>query len=270
MQSTIEQRPVPTISTGRELAVGSVISTTFSVWSKNLLQFWILSVAAMAPMIVGAVISGSTLPGITTPASVNPFRPEPTHMGAVGPFVAGALVTCVLFLVEVGAISHGVIQHLAGKPVSLGGMVGAGVRRFVPLVLAAIVSYLMIVTGSFLLFVPGIMLACALAVALPAIVAEGIGAGASISRSFQLTKSNRLRILAIFLVLFVGSLVVNSVTNFVLPRLTPFAPMLGAAVGMVINSAVGTLVWIAPSVVYHDLRRAKEGTSAVELAAVFD
>jgi len=271
MQSAaLQQDPTPAVAAGRELAVGRVISTTFSVWSKHLLLFAVLSVVAMLPMVLGAILGGTAIPGLTSPAAANPLRPVEPHMGAIGPFIIGALVTGLLFFVEVGAITHGVIQHLAGKTVSLGGMLNTGLRRFVPLLLVGLGSYFLVLFGMLLLFVPGVFLACALAVALPAVVAEEIGAGAAIGRSFRLTKSNRLRIFAIFLVLMLASLAVNTVGNFVLPRLTPFAPMVGTVIGLIINLLFGTLIWVAPSVVYQDLRRAKEGTSTAELAQVFE
>lgn len=268
--AALQQDPTPPVAAGRELAVGRVISTTFSVWSKHVVLFAVLSVIAMLPMVLGAILGGTALPGITMPAAANPLRPDPPQLGAMGPLLVGGLVTMLLFFVEVGAITHGVIQHLAGKAVSLSGMLNAGLRRVVPLLLVAIGSYLLVVLGMVLLIVPGVFLSCALAVALPAVVAEGLGAGAAIGRSFRLTKSNRLRIFAIFLVLMLATFAVNSVGNFVLPRLTPFAPMVGTVLGLTINLLFGTLIWIAPSVVYQDLRRAKEGTSAAELAQVFE
>ncbi len=39
---------------------------------------------------------------------------------------------------------------------------------------------------------------------------------------------------------------------------------------LILNVVFGTLFWVAPGVVYHDLRVAKEGVATAQLAAVFE
>jgi hypothetical protein len=56
-----------------------------------------------------------------------------------------------------------------------------------------------------------------------------------------------------------------------LPQLTAsFSPVAGTLLGLVVNVVFGTLLWVAPGVVYHDLRVAKEGIATAQLAAVFE
>ena len=55
------------------------------------------------------------------------------------------------------------------------------------------------------------------------------------------------------------------------PALTQsVSPLAGFVAGQIVNVVIGTLFWVAPGVVYHDLRVAKEGVATAQLAAVFE
>lgn len=252
-------------------SVGGVIQRTFSTWWKHVVVFSVLTLAASVPIVLLALLADTPVQGLTAP-NPNPLDPA---AGAPPALPAGFwyayLGTMLLFLVEVGAITHGVINHLAGKRVSLGAMVGAGLRRAVPLLVVGVLSYLIVLLGMVLLVVPGVIFACALAVAIPAVVVERPGVLGAIKRSFALTKGKRLAVFAIFLVLMVVVLAVNLFASFVLPALTAaVSPMIGTVVGFVVNAVFGSFLWVAPAVVYHDLRVAKEGVATAQLAAVFE
>ncbi len=208
-----------------------------------------------------------------TAPSVSPLDPAAMQAQQHLPagFWVGYLGTMLLFLVEVGAITHGVINDLAGRRVSLGAMIAAGARRAVPLLVAGVLAYLLVFLGTILLVVPGIWLACALAVVMPAVVVERPGVVGAIRRSFALTKGKRFSVFVVFLLLVLvvmGAAVLGSV---LLPTLTAsIAPAIGTVVGALLNVVFGTLFWVAPGVVYHDLRVAKEGVATAQLAAVFE
>jgi hypothetical protein len=252
--------------------VGRVIARTFSTWRRHVVVFSLLTLVADLPVFAVGVLAGIRVPGMTAP-SASPF--DPAGAAAMSALPQGIwlayLATMLLFLVEVGAMTHGVIQHLAGKPVSLGAMIATGFRRLVPVVAVGLFCYLIFLVGLVLLLVPGIILACALAVAIPAVVVERPGVFGAIKRSFALTKGKRFAIFVAFLVLFLIVITVTTFGSFVLPALTAsISPMLGTIVGLVFNIVFGTLVWVAPAVVYHDLRVAKEGVQTAQLAAIFE
>ncbi|HEY6001475.1 MAG TPA: hypothetical protein VIV57_01295 [Anaeromyxobacter sp.] len=252
--------------------LGRVIARTFSAWWHHLPAFTALTLVADLPILLASVLSSVPVPGVTAP-NRNPFdraAMEAAPTMPQGVWVAYG-VTLFLFMVEVGAITHGVIHHLAGKRVSLAAMIGTGFRRFFPLLAVAVICYLMIVVGTVLLVVPGVFLFCAVAVAIPAVVVERPGVFGAIRRSFALTKKNRLAILAAFLVLVPVSFGVTALGGFLLPQLTSsISPMIGTVIGLAVTLVFRTLLWIAPGVVYHDLREAKEGMQTAQLAAVFE
>jgi hypothetical protein len=262
----------PALGNQDVFGVGQVIARTFSVWRRHLVVFSLLTLAADLPVFLVPLLGGGPVAGVTSP-SPNPF--DPAAAGSIPAptpaFWLAYLATMLLFVVEAGAITHGVIHHLAGKPVSLGAMVATGLRRFLPLLVVGLLIYLMVTIGIVLLIVPGVFLACALAAAIPAVVVERPGIFGAIRRSFALTKGKRFAIFTAFLVLLLVTIGVTGFGSFLLPQLTAsFSPMLGTLLGLGINIVFGTLLWVAPGVVYHDLRVAKEGVNTAQLAAIFE
>ena len=128
--------------------------------------------------------------------------------------------------------------------------------------------YLMWGAGMMLFFIPGILLLCRTAVAVPAVTLEDTGVGGAISRSFQLTKGSTLQIFAVYLLIFF--LMFLSVFIFQFPFLvaegSPFKPH-ALSLGMQILQGVaswvsGVIVWpigtIAFSLIYYNQRVRKE------------
>ena len=97
---------------------------------------------------------------------------------------------------------------------------------------------------------------------------EGLGPGASIKRSRELTKGQRWRILAIYLV---PAIVITICNNLVQRLGIRVFGVLGYAAGIFLIASIGgSYQAIANIVTYHDLRGVKEGLHIEQLAAVFD
>jgi hypothetical protein len=122
--------------------------------------------------------------------------------------------------------------------------------------------------GMVLLIVPGFMAIMMLFVVIPACVVEGLGPGASIKRSRELTKGQRWRILGIYL----APAVVFTICNLLVQRIgLPAFGVPGYAAGsFLIASIGGSYQAIANIVTYYDLRAIKEGLHIEQLAAVFE
>ncbi len=278
MQPALGNPPAPSSTAaastgpGNAFGVGRVITRTFSAWWHHVLVFSLLTLVAYAPIILLGWLGGMPIPGVTAPGATA-FDPAVAAAPPTLPqgFWLAYFATMLLFLVEVGAITQGVISYLAGKRVSLGAMIATGVRRLVPLLVVGILCYLIVLVGLVFLLVPGVILACALAAAIPAVVVERPGVFGAIKRSFALTKGKRFAIFVAFLVFFVLLMGLSVMGSFLLPQLTAsFSPMLGTWLGLAVNVVFGTLFWVAPGVVYHDLRVAKDGVSTAQLVAVFE
>jgi hypothetical protein len=277
MQPALGGQPAPSpasaVAAGQQNAfsIGRVISRTFSTWWSHAVVFSILTLISSAPIWLAMFLGDFPIAGVNSPSPLDPaaVAAAPPVQPTAGFWLAYA-GTMLLFLVEVGAITYGVIQHLAGKRVSLGAMIAAGARRAVPVLVVGLLAYVIVVVGMILLLVPGIYFACALAVAIPAAVVERPGVFGAIKRSFALTKGKRFAVFVVFLVMFVVMMGVMAFT-LLLPQLTQsVSPLAGFVAGQIVNVVIGTLFWVAPGVVYHDLRVAKEGVATAQLAAVFE
>ena len=131
---------------------------------------------------------------------------------------------------------------------------------------------------AFLLgIIPGVMIYLMWVVAVPACVVERLGPFRSLGRSRALTKSHRWKIFGQQLMLLIVGLVLGLLIGVVLNVLSrALGP--GATLTTVVNLIVN-LVWYAGwiafgimilIVTYHDLRVAKEGIGADQIAAVFE
>jgi hypothetical protein len=177
----------------------------------------------------------------------------------------GLLVGLPLTMLMLGAINYGVIQWLAGRPAGVGDMLKQGASRTLGLVLAGLLVGLAIAGGYVLLVVPGVMVAVATTVALPAVSVEGLGAVAAFQRSLDLTRGYRWSIFAAFL----GILVLNFVVSLA-GALLGLIPILGLLLNLAITLVTATLPYVMPAVVYHDLRVLKEGVDTSRLSQVFE
>jgi hypothetical protein len=126
-----------------------------------------------------------------------------------------------------------------------------------------------------LLVVPGLIVLCMLYVTTPSAVLERPGVTGALRRSRELTRGHRLQIFGLVVILFLlGTglrLLVESLTlNPRHLRATPDHMPAYVYVTILEQMVVGSIGAVMSSVAYYLLRAEKEGTSAAELAAVFD
>ena len=178
------------------------------------------------------------------------------------------LLWVLLFTLSQATMTHGVFQDIRDRHLDLGASVARSLRRFLPVIGTSIYAFFIVIIGMFLVIVPGFIAFIMLFVVIPVCVVEGLGPGASIKRSRELTKGQRWRILAIYLV----PAIVIAICNALVQRLglRVFGVPGYAAGSFLIASIGGSYQAIANIVTYHDLRAVKEGLHIEQLAAVFD
>ncbi len=149
---------------------------------------------------------------------------------------------------------------------TIGEFLGSVWPRIIAIVILEFLVSLFISVGLFLLIIPGIFIALVLAVALPALVVEDIGIVEAMSRSADLTRDNRMRILA------VGILVVLIAVGLgVLVILTSLiTPILGAIVGIVLGVLLYPYLAMLRTVLYFRLVELKDGVAVVEETLVVE
>jgi hypothetical protein len=189
-------------------------------------------------------------------------------------FIGAILCVIGSYLLQ-AMVLKAAINGFSGKSTTFSSAFEVGARMALPLLGLAIVAGLGMMVGLILLIVPGIFLAVLWLVAAPVLVTEKRDIMESLKRSADLTRGHRW---AIF-----GLLVIYAVIWW----LTTFVVgLIGGAVGValsggepsvtvvllrpVINVVSAVLASAGIASVYYELRTAKEGVGADELAAVFD
>jgi hypothetical protein len=101
----------------------------------------------------------------------------------------------IVLLVPLGAMIHAAIAHLRGEPVRVSGSLAVGVRRALPLTGVVLALTVLLALGLAALVVPFFLVACALVMALPAVIAEPGGAVAALRSAVALGKGHRWTLL---------------------------------------------------------------------------
>ena len=234
--------------------IGNVLGRTMGVLSRHVVLFVLVAAVAQLPNLLLALFN---------PA----IRPRPGGSQLITAGVVGWLVIMVIIPITQTVLYHAAFQDMLGRPIRVGDSLALELRRFFPILGAVICMGVLIILGFMLLVVPGIILATALAITIPVCVVEQIGPFASIRRSAFLTKGNRWRILGIWLLVAVVTLVASGLALLFKHALGMDA---GAILGFVMQSVVSAFTTLAAVVMYHDLRVAKEGVDTNRIAAVFD
>ncbi|HEY9219377.1 MAG TPA: hypothetical protein VIO94_15115 [Phenylobacterium sp.] len=250
-----------------KLDIGRVISTTFGVLRHNFLTFLGLTVLLVGLPLLIAGLGTIQLLG----AGENGGTAMAGGFGLVGVSGLVALITNAMLQ---GALVFGTVQALNGRQATFGECLATGLRNFLPLIGLAIVMGLGVFAGLFIFLIPGVMIALAWFVAVPAKVTENIGVFSALGRSADLTRDNRWLLLGLTLLFMVGSWVVSLALSPLSligmsggPTAVVTTSVVVSTLGSIISSIVGST---GIAVTYTELRRVKEGTDVNSLAALFD
>jgi hypothetical protein len=238
----------------RDFRAGEVFNRTFSVLSRNLLPFGIMTAVAALP---------NTLlftPGTRVVSAAG--------VAGGGLFFLGLILTMVLTALTQAAVLYGAFEDMRGRPVNVADSIKIGLARFFPVLGVAICVPILAALGAVALFFPGLMVITMLFVAMPVCVVERLGPIKSMGRSARLTKGHRWKVFGIWLAMTIVTVIAQSILVGV-----------ARAIGGTVLALVASLLWgavygafyaILVVVTYHDLRVAKEGVNTDQIASVFD
>jgi hypothetical protein len=234
----------------REFRIGSAISKSVEVFSRNFAPFSLLSLAVWLPI---GVIQFATLG----------MKAQQRDLWAGG----ASLIFGFLQLVLVAAIIHATFQDMRGQPVRMGESIGRGLKRFFPLIGAGILLALGVFLGIVLLIVPGLILFARWYVFASVCVVEKQGPLGSLKRSAELTKGNRWKLFGIWVILFAIGAASGALIAVLFLQVSPIAAIVARGLWQVVWSTFNNVLSV---VIYHDLRVAKEGVDIESIASVFD
>ena len=222
----------------------------FEVLFRNAFVFFALAAIASAPLALYMWHAATT----TAPSRFSEFVER--------------VVSFVLLSLCEATIVHATFQTLRRRPASIVESAARGFRRFGAVIVASLLRGLTVGVGMLLLLVPGLIWAVTFFVTIPACVVEQLAGPESMSRSSDLTRGCRWQIFAAYAVIETLSFVVYFVLATTLRH--PATVTLYTIVDFTWSTFVLAYNSVLVTIVYHDLRVAKEGIDIDHLAAVFD
>ncbi|WP_158814373.1 hypothetical protein [Methylocapsa sp. S129] len=233
------------------IRVGDVLGKSFDLFSARWAPFVGLALVAFAPTFAFSFVP--VTPGSSSGSGVQ-------FAFIVIRLVCGALANA--------AVIYGVVQELRGRGFTFSDSLRSGFGRMGAVLGLSLLVGLLVVLASIALVVPGIIVWCMYAVAVPVCVVEQRGARASMTRSSFLTRGNRWRIFGIFALIFVASVVIGAIIGYVAGHTGGMYLVLVAS--YLIEAIVGAFNAVAIGVLYYQLRVAREGVDIENIASVFD
>jgi uncharacterized membrane protein len=247
--------------------IGNVLGTGIRIWVRNFAPFMLITALIYSPVWIWSM---STVRGEMTV--------EKLFAAARIAQLSGA-IALLLNLLVAAALTYGVVMELRGQRASLTACISTGFARFFPALGAALLSILCIIGGLVMLLVGSIVVACMLYVTTPAAVLERPGVRGALRRSRELTAGHKFEIFGLALILILAGFALEKVVqNVTLPHLAEpgyhdetlrnFPTYM--YVHLVLQMVLSSIGAVMQGVAYYFLRAEKEGTTADELARIFD
>jgi membrane-anchored glycerophosphoryl diester phosphodiesterase (GDPDase) len=127
-----------------------------------------------------------------------------------------------------------------------------------------------------LLVVPGLIFICVYTVVVPAAVVDKTGVFASFSRSAELTRGNRWRILLVLILSLLIAFLIFTVLSLVFGAMMAFLDnrseiaLVAVLMQVVINAIFMSAYACLTALLYMDLRKLKDGDLPTRISGVFD
>ncbi|MGO9743444.1 MAG: hypothetical protein ACLPN5_18400 [Roseiarcus sp.] len=248
---------------GEEFAVGRALSRAFSIFGQGFAKFLLLMAVAYLPVVLLQLLLPRTAGVIVHSSPMFFVRP-----------VAFWFLQMIASAIGNAACLFGAYQIMRGEFFTFAQSLTGGLRRFGPVLGTSMLGGLLAGLATVLLLVPGVIVMCAIYVAIPACVIETLGPRASLERSRELTKGRRWAIFGLLLIVIVGAIVIQSgagiVIRLVYLSLRSYAFWFQLAVSFAVQVFFAAFGAVLCAVVYHDLRVEREGIDVDQLAAVFE
>jgi hypothetical protein len=252
----------------RPMSLGELLDRTFTVYKGN---FWLFATIMLLPylFILAARVFLSVAGALgTRPAGAA----APISPAATGAAVLAAIVFGIVYLAMNVAAQAATV--FAVSDIYLGRTTGvrqaySRVRgKIGRMILLLIMIGLAVMGGMFLLIIPGLIVLCRTAVAIPAAMLENVSARQALQRSFNLTKGFAMSIFLVFLLVIFLVYLATLISQFpILLAAGSLAKGQAMPLGMAILSHLGEFIsgvlvgpigTIAFALIYYDLRVRKE------------
>lgn len=264
----------------RPMTLGEVLDRTFTLYREHFLLF--AGITALPHLLTLLYNFGILSFQRTSFTGTAPHLPS---AGVMGGIVLGALGGIVLILLTVGIAQAATVAAVSdlylGQPTSVGSSYARAKESILTVIGIMIMSGLATAVGLIFLIVPGIYLACRLAVSVPVAIVEKESPVASMERSMELTKDYAWQMFLLLLLVTVLTYIVAMLLQFPVLFSTISAtmarrqPSVGVTAysyvaGFVSQVVVGPIGTISASLMYYNLRVRKEGFDIQHLLGSLD
>lgn len=259
----------------RPLTFGDLFDEAIDLYRNNFMLLAGIAGLVYIPLAgLMALIGGSlfqalgTLPG--TSSAANPFL----QSSFWGTFAVATIIGVILQIMSVAATTWAVSSCYLGSRPTILASYKAILSRMIPLVFAALLTYLMVGVGFMLCILPGIVALVLTVFVSQALILENKGVIESIKRSFVLARSNPGRILLVLVISILLMWVISLLIDIPLQLLalgvaeqTGLALAASSIMRSIVSSAVMPIITVALVLLYYDVRVRHEGFDIEMLAA---
>jgi hypothetical protein len=253
-------------------SVGRALSLGFSTMFRNIIPFAILGGILFVPVLLYSLHLQDTVAAMTE-SGIG----EDDAWTIIRMAVMLLVITWVMKTLLGASVTYGVVMQVRGQPAGIGPSVVKGVSRLLPVLVIGLLVALIAVGPLVLLafvspilalaWIPfAIILYCMYYVAVPASVCEKPGIGGALLRSRDLTSGHKGGIFGMLLVLGL----IDYGVGKVLESMFETDPKMFLYSSFGVDLILGILGACVCASTYYLLRSEKEGTSADDLASVFD
>ncbi len=253
----------------RPMSLGEVLDRTFTLYREHFLLF--VGIAALPNLVMLLFRFGLLLFTSGVVAGNGSHLPS---AGFIGGFVVGFLGAGILMLALIGVSQAATISAVSnlflGRDTSVAESYSGAKGHIVGVIVVMLLSGLATMVGMIFLIIPGIYIACRLAVSVPVSVVENESPVASMERSMELTKDFAGQVFLLLLLVVVLSYVVAIMLQFPVMFFTITAALAKRQVSMGVTAysyiaefvsqvLVGPIGTISAALMYYNLRVRKEG-----------
>lgn len=247
----------------RPLKVTEVVDRSFALYRENLWLFYAIAGCVYLPTGVMSVLLGAYIRKV----GLDPSNLSPGKLLAY--FAIGAVLYCVLIAVTVlsqGSLAVAVADRYLDLPITFSIAYGRTWRRVLSLGGAFLLTGLALGAGFCACVVPGVWVWLGLSFAPQVVMLEGLPATKALTRSWHLTRGDRLRILGLVMLMSVAIVSIYGTSTF-LAHVLFRSDVVAGVVTQVGYSAIYPVMHVALVLIYFDSRVRKEGFDVALLAA---
>jgi hypothetical protein len=270
----------------RPLPLGELLDESFKLYRREFALIAGVALVVILPNLLLTLISGSyranpisyiqdLLQNANDPAALERIQNRQSQYTSSPLYLLTFPVAILLFPFTAGALYRAVTSVAAGNVETIGSVLAGTARRYFGIFGNRILWGLVIAGSIAIVTIPVVIwVLVRWAVSLPALFAEGAGPGQALARSWNLTKDNWWRCLAILFVISVMVGLIQSALGLLFTGIAALVPGLGddlraglvTTVATLVNALVGAISPIAITMLYLDLRVRKEGLDLDQLA----